>query len=359
MKITFVVPALNLSGGLRVVSIYAKLLAEKGHEVTVVSPNKRMPTLKERVKSTLNWKGYKFNSNFDESFFSDAIYDVTVLDSYRSVTCNDVPDADIVIATFWNTAEWVADFPSSKGIKVYFLQGYEVHSWLPVERVKATFTLPFKKIVVSEWIANIMIEAHGVSDVTIVGNAVDLMLFNATERKKNIATTFGMIYSNKDCKRSLFTFKCFKRFQEKYPLAKLVIFGTEDVENVVGLPDGAKYYHQPKQGDIRNIYAQCDAWLFTSNSEGFGLPILEAMACRTPVIGTRCGAAPELLRSRGGILVNVDEEEGLFSAMVDIHELEPDQWLGLSNKAYKEAQCHQWGDKVIQFEEALVECYEK
>jgi len=359
LKITFVVPALNLSGGLRVVSIYAKLLAEKGHDITVVSPNKRMPTVKERVKSILNWKGYKFNSNFDESFFSDAIYDVKILDSHRSVKCNDVPDADIVIATFWNTAEWVADFPERKGKKVYFIQHYEVHSGFPVERVRATLRFPFKKIVVANWIRDILRDEYQQQSIHAIGNAVDQDLFFSTRRSKNSVPTFGLMYSSRTYKGSKLAFDCFKRFQEKFPLAKLVAFGTEDVENVVGFPDGTKYYHQPKQDDIRNIYAQCDAWLFTSNSEGFGLPILEAMACRTPVIGTRCGAAPELLRSGGGILVNVDEEEELFSAMVDIHELEADKWLGLSNKAYKEAQCHQWGDKVIQFEEALVECYEK
>jgi len=36
MKITFVVPTLNLSGGLRVIAIYADKLKQRGHEVTVV-----------------------------------------------------------------------------------------------------------------------------------------------------------------------------------------------------------------------------------------------------------------------------------------------------------------------------------
>jgi len=359
MKITFVVPALNLSGGLRVVSIYAKLLAEKGHEITVVSPNKRLPTLNERLKSVLNWKGYKFNSNFDESFFSDATYDVKVLDGYRSVTCNDVPDADVVIATFWSTAEWVADFPERKGKKVYFIQHYEVHSGFPVERVRAMLRFPFKKIVVANWIANILRDKYQQELIDTIGNAVEQDLFFSIRRSKNPVPTFGLMYSARPYKGSQQAFDCFKRFQKRFPLAKMVAFGTEEIGKVVGLPDGTKYYHQPKQDEIRNIYAQCDAWLFTSNSEGFGLPILEAMACRTPVIGTRCGAAPELLGSGGGILINVDEEDELFSAMVKIYDLDPDKWLILSNNAYKEAQCHQWGDKVIQLEEALIEFHEK
>lgn len=355
MKITFVVPALNLSGGLRVVSIYAKLLTERGHTITVVSPNKRMPTIRERVKSVLNWKGYEFNSNFNESFFSDATYEVRVLDGHRSVTCNDVPDADVVIATFWNTAEWVADFPDEKGKKVYFVQHFEVHLWLPVERVKATLRFPFKKIVVANWIADILRDEFQQESIQIISNAVDADLFFSEKRSKNLVTTFGLMYSARSYKGSHLAFDCFKRFQKKFPSIKLVAFGTEEPEKVIGLPDGAKYYSQPDQNEIRNIYAQCDAWLFTSNSEGFGLPILEAMACRTPVIGTRCGAAPELLKSGGGILINVDDDDGLFSAMTKIHDLDSDKWLTLSDNAYKEAQCHQWDDKAIQFEKALTE----
>ena len=68
------------------------------------------------------------------------------------------------------------------------------------------------------------------------------------------------------------------------------------------LPRDTEFHLRPPQDRIRDIYSKCDAWLFGSRSEGFGLPILEAMACRTPVIGTPAGAAPELLGDGRGIL---------------------------------------------------------
>lgn len=46
MKITFIVPTLNLSGGLRVVAIYAELFTQMGHKVIVVSPGPAKPMLK-------------------------------------------------------------------------------------------------------------------------------------------------------------------------------------------------------------------------------------------------------------------------------------------------------------------------
>jgi glycosyltransferase involved in cell wall biosynthesis len=46
----------------------------------------------------------------------------------------------------------------------------------------------------------------------------------------------------------------------------------------------------------KNVYADCDVWLFASFSEGFGLPIIEAMACRCPVVATRAGCAPDVIK---------------------------------------------------------------
>ncbi|MBV1889346.1 MAG: glycosyltransferase family 1 protein, partial [Proteobacteria bacterium] len=85
MKITFVVPALNLTGGLRVVSIYASYLAEKGHEVTVISPNKRIYSFWTRFKSFSRGNGWDAGSHFSADFFTNLKVKVKVLDGWRDV----------------------------------------------------------------------------------------------------------------------------------------------------------------------------------------------------------------------------------------------------------------------------------
>lgn len=353
MKITFVVSGLNLTGGLRVISIYADLLSKRGHEVTVVSPNERSPTLKERIKSFLNWNGYKFKTVFDKSFFEGSNYTVKVLKNAGVVTADDVPEADVIIATFWITAEWLAEYPESKGTKVYFIQHHEVHEWLPIDRVKATFRMPFKKIVVAQWLASILENVYQQNEVAVVTNAVDHQLFRASERDKNTETTFGLMYSGREYKGSQFAFDGFNQLKKQYPLIKLVAFGIETADKVIDLPEGGEYFSQPSQNQIREIYSQCDAWLFTSSSEGFGLPILEAMACRTPVIGTSCGAAPDLLNSGGGVLVDIGDNVGLLAAMEKLCNMKGKEWADMSNVAYNEALSHNWEEKAIEFEQAI------
>ena len=63
-------------------------------------------------------------------------------------------------------------------------------------------------------------------------------------------------------------------------------------------------------------------WLFGAREEGFELPILEAMACRTPVLGTPAGAALELLVDGAGILVPREDPDAMARAIVEVCQME-------------------------------------
>jgi glycosyltransferase involved in cell wall biosynthesis len=119
------------------------------------------------------------------------------------------------------------------------------------------------------------------------------------------------------------------------------------------LPEGARFEVAPRQDRIAEIYASCDCWLFTSSEEGYGLPILEAMSCGTPVVATRAGAAPELLASGGGILVDSDDPKDLADAVERILNLDDASWRAMSRAARAEAEKHSWDRIGGKMEEAL------
>jgi Glycosyl transferases group 1 len=56
--------------------------------------------------------------------------------------------------------------------------------------------------------------------------------------------------------------------------------------------------------EMAQWYNALDVLLAASMGEGFGIPIVEAMACGTPVIGTRCSTMPELIPDYAGWLVD-------------------------------------------------------
>jgi glycosyltransferase involved in cell wall biosynthesis len=122
MRITFISPTVDMSGGVRVMVIHARQLMRMGHAVRIISPPPRVASPRQKLKSWLKGKGWPGDPLRPKSHLDGSGVDHQVLDRWRPVTDEDVPDGDIVIATWWETAEWVNALSPSKGAKVYFIQ---------------------------------------------------------------------------------------------------------------------------------------------------------------------------------------------------------------------------------------------
>lgn len=65
------------------------------------------------------------------------------------------------------------------------------------------------------------------------------------------------------------------------------------------------------------LYARADVFVFPSLYEGFGLPVLEAMACGTPVVTSNQSALPESV-GEAGIRVDPLDHHALAAAVGDV-----------------------------------------
>lgn len=63
------------------------------------------------------------------------------------------------------------------------------------------------------------------------------------------------------------------------------------------------------RSDVSALLSGFDAVALTSQREGLPLSLLEAMAQRRPVVATRVGGVPELLREGAGLLIDVGDHE--------------------------------------------------
>jgi glycosyltransferase involved in cell wall biosynthesis len=262
-----------------------------------------------------------------------------------------VPDGDIVVATWWETAEWVWGMPAEKGLKVHFIQGYEAFSWMPRERVHAVWQLPFRKIVVSRWLQGIAESDFGDFQSVLVPNGIDTHRFTPSCQGERNCTVGGLFsgMGKESIKRFWLAAEVVEILQKRRHNLRFVVFGSRPPQSHEQLPRGTCFEFAPAQERIPEIYSSCACWLFTSKEEGYGLPILEAMACGTPVVATPAGAAPELLASGGGTLVNSDDPEAIADAVEAILNLDEASWQAISRAARAEAEKHSWdliGDKM-------------
>ena len=353
MKITFVLPNADLTGGIRVLAVYAERLKKRGHEVLVVSTPRSKPSLNQQIKSLLRGRGWLSVDQNGASHFDNVDVEHQVLDEYRPVTNADLPDADVVVATWWETAEWVANLSEAKGAKAYFVQHHEVFDPSLTGRVEATYLLPLHKITISKWLVDLMRTRYGDSNISFVPNSVDTEKFDAPPRSKQPISTVGMMYSPIPWKGCDISLRAFSLTTQRIPNLHLVAFGNHNSTSELPLPSSVEYTYNPAQSTIKNLYTKCDAWLFGSRLEGFGLPILEAMACRTPVIGTPAGAAPELLTNGAGILVKPEDPEDMARAIEQICQLSDAEWQLMSDAAYTKATSYTWDNATELFEAAL------
>ncbi len=96
--------------------------------------------------------------------------------------------------------------------------------------------------------------------------------------------------------------------------------------------------------DVVAEYQHASLLLMTSRYEGFGLPILEAMACGTPVVGFANSSIPEVVGD-AGVLVADGDVEAMARAAGAI--LDDDQrWLELSQRGMERARQFTWERSV-------------
>jgi glycosyltransferase involved in cell wall biosynthesis len=84
----------------------------------------------------------------------------------------------------------------------------------------------------------------------------------------------------------------------------------------LGLGDDVVFAGQVAHSDTARFYQTADVFIYPSFNETFGLTILEAMACATPVITSNTTAMPE---TAGGAALLIDPEspESIARALVE------------------------------------------
>jgi len=354
VRITFVLPVVSLSGGNKVIAIYARELARKGHTVRIVSPPPKQTPFKQKVRSWAKGSGWPRDTKYTRSHLDGSELDHRLLDRWRPIVDDDVPDADIVIATWWETAEWVNALSPKKGAKVYFVQGHEVFPHLPIARCRATYRLPLHKIVVARWLKELMLEEYGDGVVDLVPNSVDKAQFYSAPRLQQRVPTVGFLYSGVWIKGLDVTLTALKIVRQRRPQLRLISFGAMEPIAKLPLLDRTEFSFSPKQDEIRSLYCGCDVWVTASRTEGFNLSAIEAMACRTPVVSTRTGWPAEAIRSGwNGFLVEIDDTDAIVAGIDSVLSQNSDDWQTMSANAYATVAESSWSTSAAMFERAL------
>lgn len=88
---------------------------------------------------------------------------------------------------------------------------------------------------------------------------------------------------------------------------------------------------------VAPLLASADLFLLPSEQESFGLSALEALASGVPVVGSRVGGLPEVIRQDDtGILCEAGDVDGMAGAAISVLR-DPDRWETMSGNAARDA----------------------
>lgn len=343
MRINFIIPFKRLSGGIRVVFLYANYLTEKGYDVVCYVP---MVSYRGKNQNALFRLKASLSNTFKPEHWFNAKFDLKIVPIIAPFF---IRNADVTVATAWQTAYDVAKLPGRCGKKVYFVQDYEVFNG-EVQEVDNSYCLGLNTVTITQQLAD-MLKDHFDVDAEVIYNGLDMEEFIAEDKSLHLCPVLLMMYHEAEHKGTKSGLAVVEDLKKKYPDLKLNMFGRKKGPDI---PAYAKFIENPPRELLMKMYRESDIYLFTSNREAWGLPILEAMANKCAVVGFKVGAMAEIATDANAVIIdNFD-----FSQMkVETEKLlnDKDKLQMLQEGAYNTALKFKWETQYAHFEKYLVQ----
>jgi teichuronic acid biosynthesis glycosyltransferase TuaC len=191
-------------------------------------------------------------------------------------------------------------------------------------------------IVVSSSLRRVLVQGHGMEaeKVTVIPNGVDVARFAPAPRSEArarlglhaegakllyvgaIAESKGIAYLLRAIHRL--------RHTSAWPL-ELILVGEGEYERAaralvaqLGIADAVTFAGKRPNDEIPLWMNATDLLVLPSLSEGFGVVLVEAMACGKPVVATTCGGPEDIVTPQTGILVPPADNAALSEALLEV-----------------------------------------
>lgn len=116
--------------------------------------------------------------------------------------------------------------------------------------------------------------------------------------------------------------------------------------DALGLHESVRPIGWVDEDDKPALYRLATCFVYPSVYEGFGLPVLEAMSCGTPVVSSDASSIPEIVGD-AAFLVDPHDPRQLAGALLAIYN-QPDLRSDLGQRAHQQAERFSWKRTIIE-----------
>ena len=195
---------------------------------------------------------------------------------------------------------------------------------------KAAIALADHRFVVSKHWQKALKDEYGY-DSTIAYNGLDIDDFSRLPKRRGADPTVLFIGGLEPRKGLEYLLHAMEYVIEVIPTARLIAVGKTGFRGTdewgwfsmladrLGISEHMTFSESVDQETLLGFYSECDVLVLPSKTEGWGLSLMEAMACGKPVVASKAGGIPELVRDGiDGILVRPGDVRGLADSIVKL-----------------------------------------
>lgn len=311
----------------------AKALAGIGHKVVFAALDMRSV---RRWRRWGLWRHEKdglavYEYNFPMGPFADEVRSKLAERGFAAVLKRVIKECgkpDVVHVHFADTAQSVVAPCREVGIPVVVTE--HASSIMDDEKavrqsdmMKYVYSSAASVIAVSPALARQIKKYTGV-DAAVVDDIVDVDVFFPAPAAREEDAPFRFVSAGRAEHRKGFDVlvAAFARLNETYPDCALLIMGSgAELDNIkrqisaLGLDEKVHTFGAFRRENYATELNKSDCFVLASRHETFGMVYAEAMAAGVPVIATRCGGTEGFVNAENGLMVDVDDVNGLAEAM--------------------------------------------
>ena len=337
--ITFILPSSDRSGGIKATIQLANILLDRNYIVRVLVKRSTVFSIKDIARTCYIKNRYHGAVDWLDEFRGTVRH-------YSVLSDISFKRGEYVIFVGLETIEDVAEINVCDAKCVLF-----VHGLAPSrpDLVQKAISSDIKKIFVSSYLVNMLNDSCIDKVSTVVPNGVDLKEYYPVKQEKE-RIGIGTIYSGAISKDPGTIINVINFLKSKHGDIPIYTFGSWRRPNDMKC---AKYVRFPSISLSREIYSRCRVWFVASKTEGFSLPILEAMACGCVVVSTKCGGPSDIIiDGENGYLVNVGDSKELSEKILDVY-FDNKRYKMVQDNAYRTTRKFTLENSANVFEEAI------
>lgn len=270
LRCAFVLPAMEISGGIRVALLHAEMLVKAGAQVSL------------------------FTLEGEAEWYHEGDFHFPVLSAEREKLQGTL---DLAVATMWNTAEFVEQSSKIRK-KKYLVQNFEVEFYPPGSPYRiatsATYRMrsPMEYVTISKWCQNWLREEYH-TEAAYLPNGIDPSFY--PKRGRDLQGKIRILIEG-DCSAEHKNVDESFRIVEQLDLEKFEIWYMSYNGNPKSWYRVDRFLYRVPYEKTPEVYAACDILLKTSLLESFSYPPLEMMASGGYVVAVPNGGNLEYLK---------------------------------------------------------------